>query len=154
MARERLGEGRQSRLDQYWSEDSQGNLVPPQLQSDYLDWLLSDERMPPTKREWCLLQNVPEGTVSKWESDRRFKAEWERRAQERTISPERLQAVIDVLYKNATDMQDVGAAKQFLLYAEKLMPPKEIRRDNSVAHLTDAELCAEVETILVRFRAA
>lgn len=146
MPRERAND--LTRSEQYWQKDSQGNMVPPQLQSDYLDWLLDSDRFPAREQDWCDLNGVAQGTVKKWKADRRFKEMWERRATERAISPERLQQVIEVLFTSATATGDVAAAKQYLLYAEKLMPPKEIRRDNSVAHLTDDELVAEMRALL------
>jgi len=136
--------------DTKWRKDESGNLVMPTAQSDYLDWLLTDEheRFPDTEAEWSRLYEVARDTVKKWRQDRRFKEAWERRATEKNISPDRLQKVIDVLYRSAVGTGDVAAAKQFLLYAEKLMPPKTVQRDASVAHMTDVELRAEVEGIL------
>lgn len=131
-----------------WSKDDSGKAVMPELQSEYLDWLLSDDRFPDTEAEWCRAHNVARDTCAKWKRDRRFKEQWERRATDKNISPDRLQRVIDVLYTSAVGTGDVAAAKQFLLYAEKLLPPKEVRRDASVMHLTDAELLAEVNGIV------
>jgi len=120
----------------------------PDAQSDYLDWLITDDKMPDTEAEWCRLHGVARDTVRKWRQDRRFKEAWERRSVEKHISPDRLHKVIDVLYHSAVGTGDVAAAKQYLLHTEKYMPPREVRRDASVAHLTDAELVAEVEGIL------
>lgn len=132
-----------------WQKDEAGKLVMPVLQSAYLDWLLTDDkdRFPDTEAEWCRAHSVARDTCAKWKRDRRFKEQWERRATEKNISPDRLQRVIDVLYTSAVGTGDVAAAKQFLLYAEKLLPPKEVRRDASVMHLTDAELLDEVDAI-------
>lgn len=135
--------------DKKWSKDESGKIVMPELQSEYLDWLLTDtqDRYPDTEAEWCRAHNVARDTCAKWKRDRRFKEQWERRATDKNVSPDRLQRVIDVLYNSAVGTGDVAAAKQFLLYAEKLLPPKEVRRDASVTHLTDAELLAEVDAI-------
>lgn len=139
-----------SLTEKKWSRDDSGNLVMPALQSEYLDWLLDDgkERFPDTEAEWCRAHNVARDTCRKWKQDRRFREQWERRATERNISPERLHRVIDVLYDAAVRTGDVAAAKQYILYSERLLPPKAVKRDASVMHMTDAELRAEVEGIL------
>lgn len=134
--------------DTRWRRDESGQLVMPERQSDYLDWLISDDKFPETEAEWCKLHGVERGTVKKWRQDRRFREMWERRAVEKNVSPDRLQKVIDVLYHAAIGTADVQAAKQFLLHVEKYMPPREIKRDASVAQLTDAEIRAEIEGIL------
>lgn len=131
-----------------WQKDESGKLVMPELQSEFLDWLLADERIPDTEAEWCRAHSLGRDTVRKWRSDRRFKEVWERRSIEKHVSPDRLHKVLEVLYRSATATGDVAAAKQYLLYTEKLLPPREIQRDASVAHMTDVELRSELEGIL------
>lgn len=133
---------------QIWRADESGNLIMPDLQSEFLDWLLADEKDPPTEKEWALEAGVPHGTVKKWKQDRRFKEMWERRSSERMTDPDRLQEIVGVLYQSAIKSRDIKAAKDYLLWAEKFLPPKEIKRDNSVAHMTDQQLRAEIEAIL------
>lgn len=131
-----------------WSKDASGKLVMPQIQSDFLDWLLSDEKVPRTEQDWCTRFGVARGTTKKWKQDRRFKEVWERRAVEKNVSPERMHKVMDVLYNSAVGQGDVAAAKQYLLHTEKYLPPREIKRDASLSHMTDAELLEEMQAIV------
>lgn len=134
--------------DQKWTKDESGKLVMPPKQSDYLDWLLSETRDPPTEPEWCALKGVAQDTVRKWRADRRFREMWERRSVEMHVSPDKMHRVLGVLFKSATSLGDVAAAKSYLAYMDKFMPPKQVQRDASVAHMTDAELRQEIEGIL------
>jgi hypothetical protein len=135
------------RLDPYWTRDKSGKLIMPELQSRYLDWLLEEDRQG-TDKTWARENGVSWETIKKWKQDPRFKEMWERRSVERNLNPGRLQKMIDVLYESAVKSRDYKAAKDYLSWAEKFLPPKEIRRDNTVSHLTDDELIAEIEALV------
>lgn len=125
------------------------SLVMPALQSEFLDWLLTPEgeREHKTIKDWCDAHGTATKTTLSWRKDRRFRQEWERRADEKNISVDRIQNVIDTLY-NAACKGDVMAAKMYLQHVEKMRPTKVVDTDADVAHLSDAELEAEINDLL------
>lgn len=131
-----------------WRKDaSTGTWIMPAKQSKFLDWLLSDPKEPPTQRAWAEENAVNESTIKDWKRNTKFRSEWERRAVEKNISIENTQDVIQTLYK-AAKRGDTQAAKFYMSYVEKFLPPKRVERDDSVSHLSDAELEAEIRELL------
>lgn len=131
-----------------WRKDATtGQWIMPEKQSRFLDWLLSDPKDPPTQKAWAEANAVNDKTIGDWKRNTKFRSEWERRAVEKNISIENTQDVIQTLYK-AAKRGDTQAAKFYMSYVEKFLPPKRVERDDSVAHLTDAELEAEMRALL------
>lgn len=130
-----------------WSTDSDGRAVMPEKQSQFLDWLLSDLRKPETEKEWAAENDISSETLKKWKQNRKFREEWERRALDRNISVETTQDVMRTL-KKAAQRGDVTAAKFYMQWVERLMPPKQVDRDDTIAHLSDEELEAEMRQLL------
>lgn len=130
-----------------WSKDDAGRDVIPEKQSQFLEWLLSDVRNPETEREWAEANGFSPDTVKKWKQNRKFREEWERRALDRNISVETTQDVMRTIIK-AAKRGDITAAKHYMQYVERLMPTKQVERDDSVAHLTDEELESEIRGLL------
>jgi hypothetical protein len=111
-----------------WQEDENGNLVMPQLQREFLEWLLTVPR-PGTQAQWAREHGCDERAVRRWKTDARFKREWEARAKELNISTERVQTVLDNLYLTASTNQGpagVKAADLYLQYVGKFLPTQRV----------------------------
>jgi hypothetical protein len=111
-----------------WDEEAGEKLMPVRWQ-DFLDWLLKGpERNPRIKR------------------DHRFIKEWDSRAAELNINPERVQSVIDSLWRRAAD-GDVKAANLYLQYIEKFTPKRKVVVDDErdIAGFSDEELASALE---------
>ena len=123
--------------------------VIPERQSEFLDWLLTPrgEREIQTVKEWAEGHDLTPATVSGWKGDRRFRREWEDRANSKNLSVERMQGVIDTLYQAAMD-GDVQAAKLYIQETEKLRPPRQVTADADVEKLSDEELADELRLLL------
>ena len=103
-----------------WQTDPEsGEKLMPSDWSEFLDWLLSEDRVPGTQKEWAADRGVNERTVRRWKSDPRFVREWDRRAAELNVHPERTQSVVDALYRQAAQ-GDVKADSLYLQYKDKL----------------------------------
>lgn len=118
----------------------------PQMQSEFLDWLLADIKSPTSQAAWCLENDVHERTVQVWKRDVRFRREWERRAAEKNIDPDRIQDMVETLYM-AGKNGDVKSAQAYLQYVERFLPPptKPVS-DGEITGMTDEELEAAWES--------
>lgn len=135
-----------STADSRWREDDEGNLLMPQKQAAFLEWLVADEHNPPSQARWCMENDVHERTVQGWKRDPRFVAEWERRLNEKNVSPERIQAMLDTIWEAAKT--DFKAATAYLTYIEKFMPAPEKRTaDKGIRDMTDEELDAAMAAL-------
>ena len=84
-----------------WDEESGERIMPP-LWQDLLEWFLKGpDRDPKTQREWAAERGCHEDSVRRIKRDVRFAREWDRRAAELNIHPERTQSVIDSLHAQA-----------------------------------------------------
>lgn len=113
----------------------------------FLDWLLSVQKTPPTQKAWCDENGVKPERVTAWKKQRKFLLEWERRARDFNISVDRTQGVLDTLW-TAASRGDVNAAREYLKYVDKLLPPKQVERDADVQALSDEELESELRELL------
>ena len=132
-----------------WQTDPEsGQQVMPSDWSEFLDWLLSDDREPRTQKEWALDRGVNDRKLRRWKSDPGFVREWDRRAAELNVHPERTQSVVDALYKQAAQ-GDVKAASLYLQYVEKFTPKRQLIVDEAEASsLSDDALIDELEGLL------
>lgn len=110
-------------------------------QESYLDWVArpSIERQPPTKQAKALELNVDPSTLWQWEQTPWYREELERRLQNRNVGPERLQEVMDSLWKEAKS-GDVSAAKLYLQYVQEMGGNQNRLEDRAVSEMTDEEL--------------
>jgi len=137
-----------------WQTDpDSGEKVMPSDWSDFLDWMLSEDREPATQKEWAAGHDLNERTVRRWKSDPRFIREWDRRAAELNVHPERTQSVVDALYKQAAQ-GDVKAATLYLQYIDKFTPKRRVLVDDErdAAGLSDSELAAELADLVDELR--
>tara|TARA_B100000586_G_scaffold20362_1_gene13480 strand:+ start:536 stop:988 length:453 start_codon:yes stop_codon:yes gene_type:complete len=133
-----------------WKTDPDtGVQVMPELWKNFLEWLLlGPEREPGIQKEWAALNGVHEDSLRRWKRDPRFRREWEARAAELNIHVERVQTVIDAVYREAAQ-GDVKAASLYLQYIDKFTPKRTLVVDEAeAAALSDDALVAELEGLL------
>ena len=128
-----------------WDEESGERIMPP-LWQDLLEWFLKGpDRDPKTQREWAAERGCHEDSVRRIKRDVRFAREWDRRAAELNIHPERTQSVIDSLHQQAVG-GSVQAASLYLQYVEKFTPKRKVVVDErEVSGLSNDELVEELE---------
>ena len=128
-----------------WDESS-GEKTMPKKWTQLLDWLLQGpDRDPRNQYEWAELNGIHEDSVRRIKRDLRFAKEWDRRAAELNIHPERTQSVIDALHQQAVG-GSVQAASLYLQYIEKFTPKRRVvvDDDREAAGLSDVELVDEL----------
>ena len=139
-----------------WQTDTDtGKQVMPNAWRNFLDWLLlGPEREPSTQKAWAEAHEVHEDSLRRWKRDPRFIREWDRRAAELNINPERVQSVVDALWQRAS-AGDTKAASLYLQYVEKFTPKRRLVVDDAreVAGMSDAELADALESEVVGLRA-
>ena len=101
----------------------------------------------------ALDRGVNDRTLRRWKSDPRFVREWDRRAAELNVHPERTQSVVDALYKQAAQ-GDVKAATLYLQYIDKFTPKRRVlvEDERAASGLSDDELAAELESLVGELR--
>tara|TARA_A100001391_G_C4958666_1_gene249280 strand:+ start:226 stop:684 length:459 start_codon:yes stop_codon:yes gene_type:complete len=138
-----------------WKEDPEtGMKVMPDKWKQFLEWLLQGpERVPYTQREWAKQNDIHEDSLRRIKRDPRFVKEWDRRAAELNINPERVQSVIDALWQRAAD-GDVKAASLYLQYIDKFTPKRKVAvtEDRDVASMSDNELADALEATIGTLR--
>ena len=138
-----------------WRTDPDtGEKVMPDSWQAFLDWKLQGpDRDPKHQYEWARENGVHEDSVRRWKRDPRFIREWDRRAAELNIHPERTQGVIDSLHLAAVG-GDVKAASLYLQYIEKFTPKRRLIVDDErdAAGLSDNELADELAGLVAEFR--
>jgi ribosome-binding protein aMBF1 (putative translation factor) len=94
-----------------------------------------------------------EDSVRRIKRDQRFAKEWDRRAAELNIHPERTQSVIDSLHAQAVG-GSVQAASLYLQYVEKFTPKRRVvvDDDRDAAGLSNDELADELEAQVSHLR--
>ena len=139
-----------------WRTDPvSGEKVMPKRWADLLDWLLQGpDRVPSHQYEWAAANGVHEDSIRRIKRDARFAKEWDRRAAELNIHPERTQSVIDALHAQAVG-GSVQAASLYLQYIEKFTPKRRlvVDADRDAAGLSDAELVDALEAEVLQLRA-
>lgn len=126
-----------------WTTDEHGNAVMPEAQAEYLEWLIDPMRVPATELEYAAEHDMDPRTTRRWKKDARFKAEWRAKAEELNVNPERIQAVVDNLYKTAigNSMGATKAAELYLKYVQLFTPTtKVVVEDKSIDNLSDHDL--------------
>ncbi len=130
----------------HWQTDLEtGEKIMPKKWKDLLDWLLQGpERVPSHQYEWAAENDINENSIRRIKRDPRFAKEWDRRAAELNIHPERTPGVIDALHAQAVG-GSVQAASLYLQYIEKFTPKRRVVvEDKDAAALSDDELADEL----------
>ena len=137
-----------------WKTDpDSGEKVMPEQWGEFLDWLLSEVREPATQKEWCAERGLNDRPVRRWKADSRFVREWDRRAAELNVHPERTQSGVDALYRQAAQ-GDVKAPALYLQYIDKYTPKRRVMVDDhrDASGLSDIELAAELEELVAELQ--
>lgn len=95
----------------------------------FLDWLCTPaaEREPSTMEELAGELSLTRRTLSNWKKDDEFLKHWEQRHRATIGNPDRINEVLNTLYRTATDPDDpkhVSAAKEFLSHVEGTRPQR------------------------------
>jgi hypothetical protein len=114
---------------------------------------LGVERMPATQREWAVENGLHEDTMRRWKSDPRFVREWDRRCSELNVNPERVQGVVEAMWRKAAE-GDTKAAALYLQYIDKFTPKRRVvvEDDRAASALSDAELADLLDAEVVQLR--
>jgi hypothetical protein len=128
-------------------------LVLTQTQTEYLDWLCTapSERTPPSKNKMAEHLGVDVKTLRRWEKKPNFLKQWKDRVDDIQGSPERTQAVLDMLFNKATQDNDVKSAQLYLQATNRMAPPTvEVKSDRKLAELSNDELDALIASVASR----
>ena len=137
-----------------WKTDPEtGQQVMPAKWAKLLDWLLQGpDRVPKLQYEWAAENKIAADSIRRIKRDPRFAKEWDRRAAELNIHPERTQSVIDALHAQAVG-GSVQAASLYLQYIEKFTPRRRVVvEDREASGLSDDELADELEAQIHHLR--
>ena len=136
-----------------WKTDPEtGQQVMPAKWAKLLDWLLQGpDRVPKLQYEWAAENKIAADSIRRIKRDPRFAKEWDRRAAELNIHVERVQSVIDAVYREAAQ-GDVKAASLYLQYVDRFTPKRQIIVDDDASGLSDEALVEELESLLDGFR--
>tara|TARA_R100000152_G_C6781923_1_gene217634 strand:+ start:2967 stop:3434 length:468 start_codon:yes stop_codon:yes gene_type:complete len=139
-----------------WKTDPEtGVQVMPDSWKKLLEWLLQGpERFPSTQKAWAAENNIHEDSIRRIKRDPRFIREWDKRAAELNVNPERVQSVVDALWVRASE-GDTKAAALYLQYVEKFTPTRRVvvNDDRDVTSMSDSELADELEAEISTLRA-
>ena len=119
-----------------------------------LEWLLQgNEREPRTQGDWAADNKIHEDSIRRIKRDARFIKEWDKRAAELNINPERVQSVIDALWQQAAN-GDVKAASLYLQYIEKFTPRRKVvmEDERDAQSFSDDELASLLEEEVASLR--
>lgn len=121
---------------------------PPEHVIAYVDWLVTPEAMrePKTKTAWAAEHGFNAKTLNMWEHDDRVRWAIRDRADALNMSPERIQEVMNALYRKAAS-GDVQAAKLYMEHVDKIMP-RETPGGGGFEDMSDEELNELAKEIL------
>lgn len=104
----------------------------------YVEWRSNPHREG-DKKEWAEANGISRTTIYNWEKAPWFRDALERRNADLNIAPDRIQEILDRLWREAKD-GDTQAAKLYFAEIERIRPPAPTQEDRSIASLTDEEL--------------
>ncbi len=113
-------------------------------QLQLIDWLTDPNRQGTHKDFARTIETTPE-TVYRWKKLPEFRAEWDKRLVELNIRPDRVQAVVEELWKAASNpgRDQVKAAQLYLAFVDRYSPKITLVHDKrALAEITDEELDA------------
>jgi predicted transcriptional regulator len=112
-----------------------------------LEWLTTPEsaRTPKSQRQLATELGVTETTIRNWKRDDAFRAKWEKESKDLVGEPDKVQRVLEMLYKGALDTTETLAARtraahEFLAAVDGIKPPAVDMAKKSAAELSDAEI--------------
>jgi hypothetical protein len=101
---------------QTWTPDK-----PPANVRNFLRWWVEERRVGETFHEYARKHGLKPTVVRGWLRDERVQDVLERMLYRSNAGPVRVQEVIDMLYRRATTLEDVQAAKLYLQHVDKLV---------------------------------
>lgn len=121
---------------------------PPERVVEYVEWLVTPEamRIPGTKTAYAEKIGVNVKTLREWEHDDRVRWLIQDRADALNMSPERVQEVMNALYKRA--LVETQAAKLYLDHVDKIMPRKAPEESGGFEDMSDEELAELAKEVL------
>lgn len=125
-----------------WNEWPKDGSLPARVQ-EYVDWLVSLDRVPSTKKAWAAEHGVSVSSLGNWDRDERVRRAIDERCAELNMSPERIQSVINAVFM-AAQRGDMKAAQLYLQHVDRLAPKRTVIEDRRVSSLSDEELRAEL----------
>ena len=128
-----------------WNEWPKDGSLPARVQ-EYVDWLVSLDRVPSTKKAWAAEHGVSVSSLGNWDRDERVRRAIDERCAELNMSPERIQSVINAVFM-AAQRGDMKAAQLYLQHVDRLAPKRTVIEDRRVSSLSDEELRAELARV-------
>lgn len=120
-----------------------GNLELTEGQLAFIDWLVDPQREG-SQADFARQLQVHPSTLTLWKKDRSFKHQWEERLAELNVDPDRIQNVIDALYKAAL-RGDVKAMQLYLQYVDRFTPTTAtVIEDRRVQDMTDEDIATSL----------
>ena len=115
-------------------------------QAAFLEWLVtpSELREPSTQTELAKKLGVATTTLTAWKKDTTFRTHWDARLTELQVDPERIDQVMQALYKRATDGSE-KAIGMYLEVANRYRPQVNVHVEDArqgVDQLSDEQLAA------------
>lgn len=145
MSGTREGQGDRTERDSggqaKWGTNGGGE--PPEHVREFVRWLCTPESDRPadqkTQADWARANGFTVAMPSVWKRDPRVRRLIEDRCRELNIEPDRVQQVINAMFRNATQ-GDVKAAALYLQFIDKLNPKRIIIEDRTLSQLSDEEM--------------
>lgn len=110
---------------------------------EFLEFWVDPERSM-SKQAWAKEHQVSVDTIKRWQREPVFQRRLQERLAELNVNPDRIQAVVDTLHRNAVG-GDVRSAELYLKYVDRLQPATVVVTDRRPSELSDAELVAALE---------
>lgn len=113
----------------------------------FAEWLLTprwergDQK---TQADYARANGRRPEQVSVWKKDKRFKRYIDTRCDELNLSTDRIQDVINAVYRSAVEGGDMKAATLYLQHANALKPKRIVIEDKRLGDMSDAELMEEL----------
>jgi hypothetical protein len=104
----------------------------------YVEWR-ADPTREGSKIDWAAEHGTTAGNLRRWEKTPWYREALNARLAQLNIEPERLQQVLDALWREAKD-GDVNAAKTYFAEIEKIRPTQRRVESADIADLSDEEL--------------
>ena len=99
-----------------WTPDK-----PPANVRNFLRWYVEERRIGETIHDYAVKHKIKPTVVRGWLRDERVHDVLEAMLRRSNAGPVRVQEVVDMLYKRATQADDVQAAKLYLQHVDKLV---------------------------------
>lgn len=124
-----------------------GNLELTEEQLAFVDWLVDPEREG-SQADFARQLGLHPSTLSVWKKDRAFRRVWDEKLAELNVDPDRIQKVIDALYKEAL-RGDVKAMQLYLQYVDRFTPKTAtVVEDRRAQEMSDEDIAQSLRSHL------